>query len=81
MINFSVFRPLRALLLSARPKKISIPSVFGNIRSVEAAEFPASVQFSRRRKEGVDKKKLSLFLFVSLQANRQDVRIENKIWE
>ena len=60
MINFSVSRPLRALIRGPGEKtnKHFVPSVFANTGSVEAA-FRNShplFNFSRRREEGVNEK-------------------------
>ena len=69
MINFSVSRLPRALILGGQVKKTKnsfVPSVFANVGSVEAASRNSRplFSFSRRREEGVIKNYLSSsFLF------------------
>ena len=69
MINFSVSRPLRALISGGQVKKTKnsfVPFVFANVGSVEAASRNSRLlfSFSRRSEEGGIKNDLSCsFLF------------------
>ena len=81
MINFSVSRPPRALILGGQVKKKKkkkfCPFRFCQcwVRGGRFPKFPPFVQFFTPTRGGCDQK-LSVFLF-SLQAIPQDVRFSN----